>query len=131
MGSRTQKRKNPKSTWYKVFSGATQDTKLAVVAKRAGYRRGEVLAVWMTLLDHASTAQPRGSVAQIDAEEIAALLDCDAMAVESVLTTLREKQLILPDGMIKNWRQHQDCSTPRTQAYRARQSLAAQEVVSC
>jgi hypothetical protein len=128
MGSKAQKRKTPKGTWYKVFAGVTHDTKLAVVAKRAGYRRGEVLAVWMTLLDHASTAQPRGSVAQIDAEEIAALLDCDAAAVESVLTTLREKHLILPDGMIANWRQHQDLSTPRTQAYRARRAMA-QEVV--
>ena len=39
---------------YKIFSGLPQDARLAVVAKRSGFRRGEVLAVWVALLDHAS-----------------------------------------------------------------------------
>lgn len=123
MGSRTPRRKNQRGTWYKLFSGVTQDKKLAVVSKRAGFRRGEVLAVWLTLLDHASTASPRGSVAQIDAEEIAALLDCDAAAVQSVLTVLREREMISPEGSIADWHHYQNCSTSRTQAFRARRAM--------
>jgi hypothetical protein len=113
-------RVKPRVRWYKVFSGLPQDTKLAVVAKRAGFRRGEVLAVWVALLDHASAADPRGSVKGVDAEEIATALECDAVAVENVIAALREREMILPGGMIPCWDKHQNISTPRTRAYRAR-----------
>jgi hypothetical protein len=111
----------PKISWYKVLSGMTQDTKLAVVARRAGFRRGEVLAVWMTLLDCASLASPRGNVRGIDPEEIAATLECDTAAVASVMDALREKKMILPDGRLAGWDKNEGTSTPRTRAWRARQ----------
>jgi len=110
---------------YKIFTGLPQDTKLAVVAKRSGFRRGEVLAVWVALLDHASVADPRGSVKGADPEEIAAVLECDAAAVTSIIAALRERGMILPGGMISYWDKHQNISTPRTRAHRARVAGAA------
>jgi hypothetical protein len=130
MGSGKRQKANLQSshrgTWYKIFSGVSQDTKLAVVARRSGFRRGEVLAVWLALLDRASTAKPRGCVNNIDAEEIAATLECDTAAIASVIDTLRERKLISPDGMIAEWNRYQDHSTPRTRAYRQRKAAALQ-----
>lgn len=111
--------------WFRIFSGLSQDAKLAVVANRAGFRRGEVLAVWMALLDQASLASPRGSVKDVDAEEIAATLQCETAPVASVIAALRERNLILPDGMLAGWDKYYEAvSTPRTRAYRARKAAA-------
>jgi hypothetical protein len=114
-------------SWYKIFSGLPQDARLAVVAKRAGARRGDVLAIWLTLLDHASAAKPRGSIKDADAEEIAATLECDTATVEAVITALRDRKMILPEGVIAGWSKKQKLSTPRTRAYRARVAAAAEE----
>ncbi len=111
--------------WYKLFSGLPQDAKLAVIARKVGLRRGEVLAIWLTLLDHASVASPRGSISDIEAEEIAAALEFDPAIVETTLKALRGRKMILPEGMLTGWSRHQKISTPRTRAYRARTAAAA------
>jgi hypothetical protein len=110
-------------SWYKIFSGLPTDERLAVIAKRAGVKRGEALAVWLALLDHAATASPRGSIEEMDAETLAVTLEFDPAAVEKVIAALREKNMILPGGMIVGWSRHQPLSTSRTRAFRARRAL--------
>jgi hypothetical protein len=107
--------------WYKINHGLPFDSKLAVVARRAGFRRGEALALWVALLDHASRATPRGSVEGIDAEEISVALEFDAAMVETVLQAFRDRNMILPGGRIADWERSQKLSTPRTT--RARQTV--------
>ncbi|MCK4945528.1 MAG: hypothetical protein KAS59_04630 [Alphaproteobacteria bacterium] len=107
--------------WYKMYHGAPLDTKLAVIAKRAGLRRGEMLALWVTLLDYASQSAPRGSVRNIDLEEIAVTLEFDPATIESALKALHDKKRISADGFLIGWDKCQALSTPRTRAFRARQ----------
>ncbi|MFH1159224.1 MAG: hypothetical protein V1721_10165 [Pseudomonadota bacterium] len=106
--------------WYKMYHGAPLDAKLAVIAKRAGLRRGEMLALWVTLLDHASQSTPRGSVRDIDLEEIAVALEFDPASLESAMKALHDKKRISPDGFLTGWDKGQALSTPRTRAFRAR-----------
>jgi hypothetical protein len=109
---------------YKVHHGLPLDAKLAVIAKRAGLRRGEVLALWLTLMDRASQNTPRGSVGNIDPEEIAATLEFKTDIVESALKALRDKEMVSADGVLPGWKKSQILSsTLRTRDYRARQLL--------
>jgi len=107
--------------WYKMYHGAPLDAKLAVIAKRAGLRRGEMLALWVVLLDHASQSTPRGSIRDIDLEEIAVTLEFDSVSIESALKALYDKKKISADSFLIGWDKYQALSTPRTRAFRARQ----------
>ncbi len=111
--------------WYKMHHGIPLEAKLAVVAKRAGCRRGEALALWVVLLDHASRAIPRGSVSNIDLEEIAATLEFDPAAIEPALKAFHDKNMILADGSLAGWEKNQRLSTSRTRAHRARAPTGA------
>ena len=106
--------------WYKINHGLPLEVKLTVIARRAGFRRGDVLALWVVLLDHASRAVPRGAVRDVDVEEIAATLEFEAAAIETALTAFREKNMISADGSLVGWEKSQRLSTPRARAYRAR-----------
>lgn len=107
--------------WYKMYHGLPTDARLAVVAHRAGVRRAEALAIWVTLLDRASQARPRGYVMGLDAEELAITLDLEPPVVEKTLTALRAKNMIEDDGAIEEWHEKQTISTARVRAFRARQ----------
>ena len=107
--------------WYKMYHGTPLDTKLAVIAKRAGLRRGEMLALWVTLLDHASQSTPRGSVQDIDLEEVAIALEYDLVVLEGALKALHHIKRISTDGFLTGWNKSQALYTPRTRAFRARQ----------
>jgi hypothetical protein len=106
---------------FKIHHGLPLDTKLAVIAKRAGVRRGEALALWLTLMDRASQNMPRGSVGPLDPEELAFLLEFDPGVVESTLQALRDKEMITATGALTDWEKSQTISsTYRTRDYRAR-----------
>ena len=104
---------------YKMPYGIPFDAKLAVISRRTGLRRGEVLALWVALLDHGARALPRGSVYDIDAEELAALLEFETAAVELALSAFRDKKMITAQGCLAGWEKTQNVSTPRTRAHRA------------
>jgi hypothetical protein len=107
---------------YKLPHGLLLDAKLTVVARRAGLRRGEALALWIALLDHASQNAPRGSVENLDAEEIAAVLEFDPGTIDAALEALRDKKMISANNAITGWEKIQTgSSTLRTRAHRARQ----------
>lgn len=107
--------------WYKMYHGLPTDARLAVVAHRTGVRRGHVLALWVTLLDRASQAKPRGHVTHLDIEELAVTLEIETADVEKTLTALRDKNMIEADGAIEEWHEKQNVSTARVRAFRARQ----------
>lgn len=107
--------------WYKVHNGLPLDMKLAVIAKRTGLRRGDVLALWVVLLDHASQSKPRGSIQDIQAEDIALLLEFDSAGVAAALKAFRDKGLVLADGHLTGWKASQVLSsTQRARDSRAR-----------
>lgn len=106
--------------WYKMHHGLPQDPRLAVIAKRAGLRQGDMIAIWVALLDHASRAAPRGNVKDIDIEETAVMLGFDFSAIEAAWNVLHEKKMIQADGRITDWDRRQKSSTHRTRAHRKR-----------
>lgn len=111
-------------SWYRIFSQTPQNPKLAAIARRTGLKRGEVLSIWVALLDHASSAPTRGSLAGLDAEELAGLLEFELAPVQSVLAALRDRKMILADESIAAWEKHHPLSTARTRALRARRAAA-------
>jgi hypothetical protein len=80
--------------WWRAYHGLPYDSKLAVVAKKCGVPRAEVLAVWIACLDFASQHEDRGTVQGIDAEELAVSLDLDEATVDRVLNGFRERDMI-------------------------------------
>lgn len=80
--------------WWRAHHGLPYDSKLAVVAKRCGVRRCEVLAVWIACLDFASQHEDRGAVQGIDAEEVGCSLDLDPSTVTSILDAFRVRDMI-------------------------------------
>jgi len=106
---------------YKVHHGLPLDAKLAVIARRAGLRRGEILALWIALLDYASQNMPRGSIKDIDAEEIAIALEFEPAAVETALQSFRDKGMVSAGETLTAWEKSQKLSsTLRTREHRAR-----------
>jgi hypothetical protein len=109
--------------WYKAFHGLPYDPQLAVVAKRAGITRAEILALMIALMDHASQNNPRGSLERLDAEKLSLALDLDVAKIETSLQALRDKALIGADNILSDWAGRQNTSTDRVRAFRARHRL--------
>lgn len=106
--------------WYKAFHGLPYDPQLAVVARRAGINRAEVLALLIALMDHASQNNPRGSLEGLDAEKLAVALDLDVAQIDTALQALRDKGIVSLDNTLSGWAGRQNTSTDRVRAYRAR-----------
>lgn len=119
-GDRMARRK-----WYRLYHGLPGDVTLAVAARRAGLSRAEMLALWICLIDHASQQDSPGSLADLDAEALALLLDLDAARITAALAALRDKKRIDSHQRIVGWDRHQSSSTRRVQALRARRRMAA------
>ena len=109
--------------WYKAFHGLPYDPQLAVVAKRAGISRAEILALIIALMDHASQNNPRGSLAGLDAEKLAVALDLDVAHIDTSLQALRDKGVVSADNTLSDWAGRQTTSTDRVRAFRARHRL--------
>lgn len=106
--------------WFRMQNGVSQDPRLAVVARRSGLARAEMLALWLVLYDHASRRRPRGSLDGLGADEIAALLDTDAEKIAAALDILYDRGMITTDNHITEWSQVQRQSTERVRSCRAR-----------
>lgn len=110
---------------FRMQNGVSQDARLAVVARRSGLGRAEVLALWLTLYDHASRNRPRGYLGGLGADEIAALLDADAPKIAAALDVLYDRGMITADNHLAEWAHVQRLSTERARACRARRRMAS------
>lgn len=111
--------------WIRLISGLPADPRLAVAAKKADVPRACILSIWFVLIDMAIKSRPRGTLPeQIDAEEIAVLLDLDVCDVERALEALVARRMILPTRRLSGWDKLQGLSTPRVRAMRARRAAA-------
>lgn len=105
---------------FRLQNGITTDARLAVVARRTGLTRAEILALWIALYDHASRNRPRGTLDGSDAEELATLLELDADKCAAALDALYDKGLITTDNKLSEWLRVQYTSTERVRAHRDR-----------
>ncbi len=112
--------------WFRSWHGAPTDNKWLLIARKAGSKPGVVSAVAWALMDHASQAATRGNVTGFDAETYAAFSGFDEAEVAAIIAALKDKGLILADGMLASWDKRQPSredtgAAQRMRAYRERQ----------
>lgn len=109
--------------WFRSWHGAPTDPKWLGIARKAGVAPGIVAAIVWALLDRASQASVRGSIAGYDADGLACFMGCEVEQVESVIAIMHEKG-ILTESSFTGWEKHQpkreDSSTERVKAHRER-----------
>ena len=114
------------TSWFRSWHGAPTDSKWLVIAKRANVAPGMVSAVFWALLDTASQADERGSVADFDAETYALWAGWDEADVIAVLDAMRAKGVIDADDRLHAWDKRQpkreDDSAERVRRHRERKS---------
>lgn len=109
--------------WFRSIHGAPTHRKWLSVARKAGMPVPVVVATVWALLDHASRADDRGSIAGFDLDDQAAFLGVDEDDVAAVIDALREKGWVA-GARIASWCEHQskreDGAAERAKAWRER-----------
>ena len=109
--------------WFRSHHGAPTDPKLRLVAKRCNLPAGTIAAIWWALLDHASQAADRGSVATFDPEVTAIAFDYPVEDVRRVYETLCNTGLVSECFRLVSWERRQPkregSSTDRVRKHRA------------
>lgn len=109
--------------WFRSWHGAPTDPKWLGIAKRAGVAPGIAVAVAWALMDRASQAEDRGRVSGYDAEGLACFFGCEAEQVDSLVSAMTDKGMIV-DGRFASWERRQpkreDNSSERVKAHRER-----------
>lgn len=89
--------------WFRWHHGSVTDPKFQLVAKRAGARLGDVIAMWAILLEHAS--QHGGSVESFDCEACDTLLEL-ADGESWRIAVEMERRGLLANGRVANPRRY-------------------------
>ena len=92
--------------WFRWHHGSVTDPKFQLVARRASASLPEVMAVWVFLLEAASTAEERGQFGLLDFESI----DCMFGMVDGTSSRIVEQMTLrgLVEGTaIKSWAKRQ------------------------
>ena len=112
--------------WFRWHHGSVNDPKFGLVAKKAGARVGDVIAVWALVLELASANQDRGRVDEIDHETTDFLLGADDGTTARILEAMEGRGL-LAEGRVARWdarqpkREREDnTAADRKRAQRAR-----------
>ena len=92
--------------WFRWHHGCVTDPKFQLVAKRAGARLSDVLAVWAFILEKASAAELRGQFGDIDREAVDCLFGFDDGVTARILGELDARGLTA-DGHIVRWEKRQ------------------------
>lgn len=107
--------------WFRWHHGSINDPKWRVVAMRAGVKLSHnvpqrpttshdvpvchVIAVWAAMLECASQAGERGSLADWDDEDVAVGLGLDQAEVAAIRTAMEGK--VIADGFVSAWNKRQ------------------------
>lgn len=112
--------------WFRWHHGSVNDPKFGLVAKKAGARVGDVVAVWVLMLEQASANTERGVVGAVDCEATDFLLDADEGTTARILEAMQSRAL-LEGGRVTRWEHRQpkrerldNTSTDRKRAQRER-----------
>jgi len=109
--------------WFRSWHGAPTDPKWLGIARKAGVAPGIVAAVVWALLDRASQATTRGSIAGYDADGLACFMGCETEHVVQIVALMHEKGILENDAWT-GWERHQpareDGSAERAKAWRER-----------
>ena len=92
--------------WFRWHHGSVNDPKFGLVAKKAGARVGDVIAVWALLLEQASAHADRGTHGAMDCDATDFLLGADEGTTARILAAMAGRGLI-GDGRIVRWEERQ------------------------
>lgn len=92
--------------WFRWHHGSVTDPKFQLVAKRAGARTSDVLAVWAFVLEKASASEVRGHFGEVDCEAVDCLFGMDDGSTDAILSGLTDRKLV-SDGYIVAWDKRQ------------------------
>lgn len=113
--------------WFRWHHGSVNDQKFRLIAKKAGARVAEVVAVWACLLEEASASEDRGNAGSPDFESIDEAMGLEDGCSQAIYRQMQERDLIHADGRIVAWERRQpkreregDSSTERVRAFRER-----------
>lgn len=122
--------------WFRWHHGSVNDPKFRTVAKRAGARVGDVIAMWAFVLEHASASAVRGNHGNLDFESIDDALGMPEGTAEAIHTAMVAKDLLGEDGSVTAWDRRQpkrerdpaptpaDAPQPKTSTERSREHRA-------
>lgn len=120
--------------WFRWHHGSVTDPKFGLIAKKAGARVGDVIAVWAFVLESASASDERGTVGTIDAEALEFLLGLDHGMAYRILDAMTQRGLLGAGGRVVAWDKRQpkrerpdDNSAGRTRAYRDRMASSSDD----
>lgn len=105
--------------WFRWHHGCVTDPKFGLVAKKAGVRVSDVIAVWAFILENASAETDRGSVGQLDFEAIEHLFGLDDGQAVRILDAMTQRGLIA-GNRIAAWEKRQPKREDDTAADRQR-----------
>ena len=92
--------------WFRWHHGSVTDPKFQLVAKKAGARLGDVIAVWAFVLEAASTNAERGIIGPLDFETLDFLLGSEEGTASRILEAMTQRGLI--DGeQVAQWDKRQ------------------------
>lgn len=118
--------------WFRWYHGTVTDTKFTQVARLSGLPKTTVLAIWASLMEYASKDKKagRGCLAGFDASLVAANLEINTEAVETVCNTMKHVSVlhtVSSVSYIKNWLKRQpkreQKSTERVRKFRNKNSI--------
>lgn len=111
--------------WVRWYHGTTTDPKWRAIARRSGQRLTDVLSVWAIVLETASQADERGTLDNLDPEDVAAALDLDTEQAEAILDAMQGK--VLDGNRLTGWDKRnpkrEDSSAERVRRYRERRRV--------
>jgi hypothetical protein len=88
--------------WFRWHHGSVNDPKFGLVAKKAGARVGDVIAVWALILELASANTDRGLYGDIDCEATDFLLGADDGTTSRIHKAMTARGLVA-EGRIARW----------------------------
>jgi len=106
--------------WLRLWHGTISDNKFLWVERKSGARFGDVMTVWLALLEEASQADDRGDVSGFDAESFDFRLGDEEGLTLRILQAMAAKGLIGEDMRLSGWDRRQpireDSGNPETGA---------------
>ncbi len=107
--------------WFRWHHGTVNDPKFRLVARRAGARVGDVIALWGLLLEQASANTDRGHPGAVDWESVDLAMDLPDGGTQAIFAAMVDRKLIDADtGRIVRWEARQPKREDSTAAERKR-----------
>lgn len=92
--------------WFRWHHGSVTDPKFQLVARKAGVRLPDVLAVWAFVLEKASASDERGNFGEIDCEAVDCLFGLDDGQTALILEHMGARGLVR-ESQIAAWDKRQ------------------------